>query len=326
MESNHVLEELEAAVTNVAAREVCDGGVAGPGEDGHKGDTNDHGTADLVGHEQCSEDSTYHEAEPHSRRGGLVRKTGASVRVKVLSRAASKLKRGGLRASDGTDTSRVGQTDQSEEETDTGTASDLDGGRNDASKPLTDTEKRKSDEDEAFDEHCHHGDAVVDRSTSMETNNLVGKVGVQTHGRCKSNRQVGGETHEERAKGSNGSSGSDEISVNLNKTEVVLCVVETSRVLSIIADACGTGVSEYRRLDVVDQPLSKVISETKLTLTAMMYAMVKNVVRPARSSVVNLAPLISLGCHCQYLLLVFRRHCTYMTRSLKVEVPPHYGA
>lgn len=32
-----------------------------------------------------------------------------------------------------------------------------------------------------------------------------------------------------------------------------------------------------------------------LTLTAMMYAIVKKVVRPARSSVVNLAFLISLG-------------------------------
>lgn len=32
-----------------------------------------------------------------------------------------------------------------------------------------------------------------------------------------------------------------------------------------------------------------------LTLTAMMYAMVKKVVRPARSSVVNLAFLIALG-------------------------------
>lgn len=41
-----------------------------------------------------------------------------------------------------------------------------------------------------------------------------------------------------------------------------------------------------------------------LTLTAMMYAIVKKVVRPARSSVVNLAFLISLGFDSQcYVLL-----------------------
>lgn len=52
----------------------------------------------------------------------------------------------------------------------------------------------------------------------------------------------------------------------------------------------------------------------------MMYAMVKKVVRPARSSVVNLAPLISLGYESQLCLLHSITVQTYMTGSLKVEV------
>jgi hypothetical protein len=53
--------------------------------------------------------------------------------------------------------------------------------------------------------------------------------------------------------------------------------------------------------------------------------MVKNVVKPARISVVNLAPLISLGCDSQLPTLLLDRS-TYMTGSLKVEVPAHNGA
>lgn len=53
--------------------------------------------------------------------------------------------------------------------------------------------------------------------------------------------------------------------------------------------------------------------------------MVKNVVKPARISVVNLAPLISLGCDGQLRAPLLDRS-TYMTRSLKVEVPSHNGA
>jgi hypothetical protein len=62
-----------------------------------------------------------------------------------------------------------------------------------------------------------------------------------------------------------------------------------------------------------------------LTFTAMMYAMVKKVVRPARSSVVNLACRISLGFDSQF-------HSrgdtvsTYMTRSIQVEIPPNERA
>lgn len=52
--------------------------------------------------------------------------------------------------------------------------------------------------------------------------------------------------------------------------------------------------------------------------------MVKKVVRPARSSVVNLAPLISLGCGRQ-LCPGYMVDKTYVTRSLEMEVPAHNG-
>jgi hypothetical protein len=58
----------------------------------------------------------------------------------------------------------------------------------------------------------------------------------------------------------------------------------------------------------------------------MMYAMVKKVVKPARSSVVNLAPLIALGYTGQLCSLHLVDLRTYMTRSLKVKIPPHNRA
>ena len=55
----------------------------------------------------------------------------------------------------------------------------------------------------------------------------------------------------------------------------------------------------------------------------MIYAIVKKVVKPARISVVNLAPLISLGYSRQLRSWQSVSLWAYMTRSLEVEVPPH---
>jgi hypothetical protein len=55
--------------------------------------------------------------------------------------------------------------------------------------------------------------------------------------------------------------------------------------------------------------------------------MVKNVVNPARSSVVNLALRISLGCESQSVLLCYLNLVVaYMTRAIEVKVLSNEGA
>ena len=56
-----------------------------------------------------------------------------------------------------------------------------------------------------------------------------------------------------------------------------------------------------------------------------MYAIVKKVVTPARSSMENLEPLIALGCFGLERLLFINACLTYMTRPLEVEITPNDG-
>ena len=52
------------------------------------------------------------------------------------------------------------------------------------------------------------------RTGTVETNDSVGKVGVQTHSRSKGNGHVGEETHAEGSQGGDGSGSSDEITLD----------------------------------------------------------------------------------------------------------------
>lgn len=244
VERNDVLEELETAVPDNITREEGDAGVAGPREDRDKGDTEDHGTTDLVGHQKCSKDTSDEEPEPHSGVGSLVRETCTSVGVTELCGAASQFKGSGLGSGDGTNTGTGRETDQGEEESDTSTASNLDRGGDDTCEPLTDSEERQGNEDETFNEDSSHGDTVVDRTSSVETNNLVGEVGIETHSRGNSNWKVGADAHEERSERSDGGGGGNEVAVNLNEAEIVFVVGHTGRVDGVVADTCTTGVSE----------------------------------------------------------------------------------
>ena len=55
---------------------------------------------------------------------------------------------------------------------------------------------------------------VTRRTGSVETNDRVGKVGVETHSRRKGNGQVGKEAHAERSQGGNGSRSRDEVTLD----------------------------------------------------------------------------------------------------------------
>jgi hypothetical protein len=65
---------------------------------------------------------------------------------------------------------------------------------------------------------------VIRRTGTVETNNRVGKVGVQTHSRSKGNGHVGEESHAEGCQSGDGSSGSDEVTLDDCFAEEVLVV------------------------------------------------------------------------------------------------------
>lgn len=61
----------------------------------------------------------------------------------------------------------------------------------------------------------------------MESNNSVGKVGVQAHTGSKSDRQVGEQPHAEGTKGGDSGGGSDNVALNLLNTLEILDIVNT---------------------------------------------------------------------------------------------------
>lgn len=66
------------------------------------------------------------------------------------------------------------------------------------------------------------------RTGSMEANNRVGEVGVQTHTRRKSNWEIGEKTHAEGRQGSNSCCCSDQIAFDLSDTQQILGICDAS--------------------------------------------------------------------------------------------------
>lgn len=116
---------------------------------------------------------------------------------------------------------------------------------------MTDASEGESDEDEAFNEHSSHCDAVVDWTGTVEPYNLICQVRIQAHGWCECDREVRKNAHKERAERRNRGSSSHEITVDLEQTERVGFVVETCWVDRVIANTCSTRVCEDGGLEVV---------------------------------------------------------------------------
>jgi len=186
-ESNDVLEEVEVAVAELSVREVSDVGATRPGDDGDEQDTSNDCTLDAEHHEEDSQETTAEDTNPHGGRSHLVAGVAhqAIVLCQVLLRASSNFERCAGGTSDKTNTSAVTETNDCEVETNTDTCSKLDGCGNGASKPLTNTEDCKSDEQKTFYEDGGKGDSVRDKTGTVETNDSVGEVCVDTHTRCQ---------------------------------------------------------------------------------------------------------------------------------------------
>lgn len=110
------------------------------------------------------------------------------------------------------------------------TSGELDRCRNGASEPLAKPDESESNKHETLHEHGSEGNGVRDKTRSVESNNSVGKVRVETHTGCKSdgpifqisagertpglhhgNTHIGKETHAEGGQGRDCGSGGDEI-------------------------------------------------------------------------------------------------------------------
>jgi hypothetical protein len=85
----------------------------------------------------------------------------------------------------------------------------------------------------------------------MESNDRICEASIQTHTRCQRDRHVGEETHVERCQGRNCSSARDEVLMDDTQTEIVFCIICTSRVIGIIASASSTAVCQDGCVDLL---------------------------------------------------------------------------
>lgn len=125
VERNNLLEEIESGVTSLGVREVGDASGTGPGDDRHKHDANDNGAFDTVEHQHDGQDTAAKDSDPHGWVPHLSTTWANAINL-GRGNTTTQLKRSGLSASDETDTSRVGETDDGEIESDTDTSSELD--------------------------------------------------------------------------------------------------------------------------------------------------------------------------------------------------------
>ena len=127
MERSNLLEEVESAVSKLSVWEVGDIGASGPGNDADEQDTNNDRTLHAEHHQENGEETTAEDTDPHGWVAHLVvRRARAGRGVLVVIVAAGKFHRSRGGASDCTDTSRVGETDECEVQTDADTGCKFD--------------------------------------------------------------------------------------------------------------------------------------------------------------------------------------------------------
>lgn len=211
VESNNLLEEVETGVSKLGLGEVGDGSWARPGDDGYEEDTSNDSALDTVHHEDGGEDTTTEDTDPESGVLHLVAGTNSELVLELI-QTTSKLNWGSRCTGNNSDTSRIRITDEGEVKTNTSTGSELDGCGDGTGEPLTESEEGETDENETFDKYSGQGKLVADWASSVESNDLIGEIGIETHTRSEGNWDVCEETHEKGREGGNGGGGSDEIS------------------------------------------------------------------------------------------------------------------
>ena len=146
----------------------------------------------------------------------------------------------------------------------------------------------------------------------METDDLVGKVGVESHSRGETHWHVGQEAKQKGTEAGYSCCRGNETAVEIWArvscvwgsmcriarallADEILAVLHTQLIGSVVTYAVSAGIGENGGL-VRSVRRGGHATFGRLTLTAMMYAMVKKDVRPARTSVVNRVCLISSSC------------------------------
>jgi hypothetical protein len=116
---------------------------------------------------------------------------------------------------------------------------------------LPQTEQRQADENEAFHKDGRQSELVRDRAESMESNNSIGKVGIEAHSRGERNGHVGAEAHHEGGQGGDGSGPGDEVTVDDAEAKVIVEVVAAGWVgRAGGADAGAAAVGENGGIDL----------------------------------------------------------------------------
>lgn len=104
-----------------------------------------------------------------------------SFLVQVLSRTPTDCQGCSVATSDGSNSSRIRQSNLREEQSDTNTTGRLDGSRDHVDQPLSHTRQSEEHEDEPFDKHSGQGKLVRDVSGTVPADDLVSEVGVESH-------------------------------------------------------------------------------------------------------------------------------------------------
>lgn len=181
-------------------REVGDAGGAGPGDDGDEKDADDDGAADTVEHQDGREDAAKEDTEPHGRTLKDMRQADIwVVWIGEFRLAAAQPNQVGIISSNDAKTTSGLQSDERDEETDTCASSQSQRSRNDPSEPLPDSQERENEEQPAFQKDRSQSLPVshTERTRSMETDDRVSEISVETHSRRQRDGQVGQKTHKE---------------------------------------------------------------------------------------------------------------------------------
>lgn len=203
MESNNLLEEIEHASSEIRIREIRHRGRTRPRNDRDKQDSNDDRALDAVHHQQCGQEATAEDTNPHSRIAHLPTAfTKPSILVKC--NASSQLNGSIRSALDESNSGAVSQADQSKIQPDANTSRKLDRSRECAREPLPHTDQCQTQEDPALDEYGSQRNPVRNQTGTMLANNGVCKVGIETHARSQRDGQVRKEAHAEGREGGDG--------------------------------------------------------------------------------------------------------------------------
>ena len=192
-----LLEKVEVVVSKLGVRELCDAGGTRPRDDRDEDDTVEKSASDLVLHENRSDETSEQGTEPDGRVLQDVRVASARANVRlVLRRATGELEGSGRRSRNDTQT-RTAETDDGEEQTDTGGNGENNRSRQEPNHPLAETKDGEDEEENTLEEDGGEGFTISDDTGTVESDLGVGEESVDTETWGETEGEVGERAHEE---------------------------------------------------------------------------------------------------------------------------------